>query len=172
MRKALERTATEINGMLAKTQGRITKLDANVDSGISGATVRVVAIVDESDLRPKYILWANEAGGNDRTALRRAQEKINVQLAKLRGEIAEFYLKFINPPLPKRIYATLIVAVNEEVPEKVGKLGSGERRERLAAMLRLLGNDSKAINLAQVAKIFGISRDTVYKDLQDLGIER
>lgn len=172
MRKALEKTAAELNRTLAKAPGCITKLEANIDSGVSGATARIVVIVDESDLRPKYVLWANEAGGSDEAALRRAQDKINAQMAKLRGEIAGFYLKFITPPLPKRTYATLIVAVNEEVHEKVGGLSSEERKERLAAMLRLLGNDPRAINLAHVAKIFGVSRDTIYKDLQDLGIER
>lgn len=172
MRKALDRAAVELNEMLAKSQGRITKLDANIDSGMSGATVRIVTAVDESDIRPKYILWANEVGTGEAKALRRAQEKINARLAKLRGEVAGFYLKFITPPLPKRKYATLIVAVNEEVPEKVGKLSSGERRERLAAVLRLLGNDSKTINLAQMAKVFDVSRDTIYKDLHDLGAER
>lgn len=172
MQKALERTASELNELLAKTQGRITKLDANIDSGISGATVRIVTAVDESDLRSKYIIWANEVGGGEATALRRAREKINARLVKLRGEVAGFYLKFITPPIPKRTYATLIVAVNEEIPEKVGKLSLGERRERLAAVLRLLGNDPKAINLAQMAKVFGVSRDTIYKDLYDLGAER
>ncbi|MCK4406009.1 MAG: HTH domain-containing protein, partial [Hadesarchaea archaeon] len=66
----------------------------------------------------------------------------------------------------------LIVAINEEVPEIVRKLSSDERRERLAAVLRLLGNDPKAINLVQVAKTLGVSRDTLYKDLQELGVER
>ncbi|MDI6883569.1 MAG: HTH domain-containing protein [Hadesarchaea archaeon] len=172
MRKALERAAAELNERLVKTHGRITKLDANIDSGISGATVRIVTVVDDSDLRPKYVLWANEVGGGEATALRRAQDKINARLSKLRGEVAGFYLKFIAPPLPKRTYATLIVAVNEEVPEKVRKLSLGERRERLAAVLRLLGNDPKVINLAQMAKVFGVSRDTIYKDLEELGIRR
>lgn len=172
VRKALERTAAELNDMLVKSQGRITKLDANIDSGISGATVRIVAAVDESDIRPKCIIWANEVGTGEAKALRRAQEKINTRLAKLRGEVAGFYLKFITPPIPKRTYATLIVAVNEEVPEKAGKLSSEERRERLAAVLRLLGNDPKTINLAQMAKVFDVSRDTIYKDLHDLGAER
>ena len=158
--------------MLAKTQGRITKLDANIDSGISGATTRIVVVVDESDIRPKCVLWANEVGGSEATALNRAQEKINAQLTKIRGEVAGFYMKFITPPLPKRTYATLLVAVNEEVSEKVGKLDSTERRERLAAVLRLLGNDPRAINLVQMAKIFGVSRDTIYKDLRELGTER
>ncbi len=172
VQKALERTTSELNELLAKTQGRITKLDANIDSGISGATVRIVTVVDESDLRPKCVIWANEVGGGEAAALSRAQEKINARLARLRGEVVGFYLKFITPPLPKRTYATIIVAVNEEVPKKVGRLSSEERRERLAAVLGLLGNDPKAINLAQMAKVFGVSRDTIYKDLHDLGVER
>lgn len=172
MRKSLELAADELNEMLAKTQGRITKLDANIDSGISGATTRIVVVVDEGDIRPKRVLWANEVGGSEATALNRAQEKINAQLTKIRGEVAGFYMKFITPPLPKRTYATLLVAVNEEVSEKIGRLDSAERREHLAAVLRLLGNDSRAINLAQIAKIFGVSRDTIYKDLHELGIER
>lgn len=172
VRKALERAAGELNEMLAGAQGRITEMDARVDSGIAGATARIVAVVDESDLRPKCILWANEVGRSEEVALRRAREKINAQLSKIRGEIAGFYLKFITPPLPKRTYATIIVAVNEEVTEKIGKLGMEERRERLAAVLRLLGNDPKAINLVRVAKAFGVSRDTIYKDLQDLGTKR
>lgn len=172
VQKALEKTAAELNELLAKAPGRITKLDANIYSGISGATARMVVAVDGRDFRPKSIIWANEVGNSEESALRRAQEKINARLAKLHGEIAEFYLKFITPPLPKRTYATLIVAVNEDMPEKMGKLNPNERRERLAAMLRLLGNDSQAINLAHVARVFGVSRDTVYKDLEDLGIER
>lgn len=172
VRKALERAVAELNGRLVKTQGCITKMDARVDSGIAGATVRVVTVVDESNVKPKSVLWANEAGSNEKRALSRAQEKINAQLARLHGEIVGFYWKFITPPIPKRTYATLIVAINEEVPEKVRKLSSDERRERLAAVLRLLGNDPKAINLAQVAKAFGVSRDTIYNDLRELGIER
>jgi DeoR/GlpR family transcriptional regulator of sugar metabolism len=39
-------------------------------------------------------------------------------------------------------------------------------------MLRLLNNDPKAINLVRVAKIFGVSRDTIYRDLEELGIKR
>lgn len=147
-------------------------MDARIDSGIAGATARIVTVVDESDVSPKCILWANEVGGSEETALRRAQEKINARLAKLRGEVVGFYLKFMRPPLPKRTYATLIVAINEEVPRKVGKLSLGERRERLAAVLRLLGNDPKTINLARAAKTFGVSRDTIYKDLKELGAER
>ncbi|MFQ6129283.1 MAG: hypothetical protein ACE5OT_00535 [Candidatus Hadarchaeaceae archaeon] len=172
VRKALEQAVAKINGRLEKTRGYITKMDASVDSGIAGATVRIITVMDERIVRQKSVFWANEAGRNEEKALSRAQEKINAQLARLNGEIAGFYWKFITPPIPKRTYATIIVAVNEEVPEKMEKLNSDERRERLAAVLRLLGNDPRAINLTQVAKTFGVSRDTLYKDLQELGSER
>lgn len=172
VKRALEKTTVEINESLSKIQGKITMLDANILSGISGATARVVVTVDESDYRTKYLLWANEAGGSEETALRRAREKLNSRLSKIRGDIVGFYMKFITPPIPKRTYASLIVAVNEEISDKVGKLSSEERRERLAALLRLLGNNPKTINLAQVARTFGVSRDTIYKDLQELGADR
>jgi hypothetical protein len=172
VRKALKRASNELNEKLAEMQGCITRMEASVSSGLTGGIARIALVIDESDVKPKCVLWVNEVGGGEEVALRRAQDKINARLAKLRGEIIGFYLKFITPPLTKRTYATLIVAVNEELPKKIRKLSLGERRERLAVILRLLGNDSKAINLVQVAKSFGVSRDTIYNDLQELGMER
>lgn len=172
MKKALKRATTELNEKLAKMQGCITRMEASVSSGLTGGIARIALVVDESDIRPKCILWVNEVGGSEAVALQRAQDKINARLVKLRGEMVGFYLKFITPPLTKRTYATLIVALNEEMPQKVEKLNLSERRERLAVILRLFGNDPKVINLAQVAKSFGVSRDTLYKDLQELGMER
>jgi hypothetical protein len=172
VRKSLLRVATEVNEKLSKTLGRITKLDATIDSSISGATVRVIVAVDESGLRPKSVIWANEVGTNEQTALSVAQDKINEQMDKIHGEIAGLYVKFITPPLPKRTYATIIAAVNEDLPRKIEKLDLYRRREHLASVLRLLANDPKSINIARVAKILGVSRDTIYKDLQELGTKR
>ncbi len=171
VRRALELVAAELNKNLTKTQGRITKMEARVTSGIAGATAHISLAVDESDVRPKYIIWANELGGNEMVALARAQRKLNKQLEKIRGEVAGFYLKIITP-LPRRTYVTLIISVNEEIPEKIEGLSMEERRARLLAVLRLVGNDPKAINLVQVAKAFGVSRDTLYKDLEKLGVNR
>ena len=93
-------------------------------------------------------------------------------MEKIKGEIAGLYVKLITPPLPKRTYATIIVAVNENLSKKIEKSNLYERRERLASVLSLLANDPKSINIARVAKVLGVSRDTIYKDLLDLGIKR
>jgi len=54
----------------------------------------------------------------------------------------------------------------------MGKFDSAERREHLAAALRLLDNDSQAIDISHLAKKFGVSRQPIYNDLQKLGIGR
>ncbi len=172
VKRALGEAVTELNRRLAETPGRIARMSASVDSGVTGATVRIVVAVDESEAHPKCVIWANEAAGNDGTALRRAEEKLNAQLSKLKGQAAGFYVKFIRPPLPKRVYATVIVAVNEEVQEAVKKPPAGERRERLAAAIKLLGGDPRAINLSRMARVFGVSRDVVYRDLEKVGAKR
>ena len=172
VKQALKKAAAELNSKLAETPGRIAHMRAKLASGLAGATVRIVVAVDEANLCPKCIIWANEAGGDESAALRRAGEKINAQLDRLKGEAAGFYIEFIRPPLPKRIYATMIVAVNEEIPDGVGKLTADERRERLAAAIKLLASDPKAVNLSRVAELFGVSRDVLYEDLRKLGFER
>lgn len=172
VKPALEKVAAELNEKLAKVPGVITKMDADVSAGMAGASVRITVALDESDIRPKRILWANEVGGNEGVALQRAEEKVNAQLSKLRGEVAGFHLQSIAPPLVRRTYVTLIVAVNEQIPRNVGKLTADERRERLAAAVQMLGGDPKAVNLSHIAKIFGVSRDVIYEDLKKLGAER
>lgn len=172
VRPALEKVTGELNEKLTKIPGCITKMDADVSAGVAGASVRVTVALDESDIRPKCIIWANEMGGSEGSAIRRAEEKVNVQLSKLRGQIAGFHLQSIAPPLVRRTYATLIVAVNQQIPEKVGKLTADERRERLAAAMHMLGNDPNAVNLSHVAKIFDVSRDVIYEDLKKLGTKR
>lgn len=172
VRQALRKAAAELNGKLAETPGRIAHMKAKLASGLAGATVRVVVVVDEGGLCPKCIIWANEAGGDEGAALRRAGEKINAQLNRLKGEAAGFYIEFIRPPLPRRVYATMIVAVNEEIPERIGKLTADERRERLAAAIKLLASDPKAVNISRIAELFSVSRDVLYEDLKKLGFER
>jgi hypothetical protein len=172
VKPALEKVAAELNEKLAKVQGFITKMDADVSAGVAGASVRITVVLDESDIRSKYILWANEVGGNEGIALRRAEEKINTRLSKLRGQVAGFHLQSIAPPLVRRTYVTLIVAVNEQIQAKVGRLTADERRERLAAAVQMLGGDPKTVNLSHLAKIFGVSRDVIYEDLKKLGAKR
>ena len=107
VRRALQKSARELNEKLTRVPGCITNMEADVKMGVAGAIVRIIVMVDESDIKPKRILWANELSGSAESALHRAEGKINAQLNKIRGRVAGFYVKLIRSALLKRVYATL-----------------------------------------------------------------
>ncbi|MFN4133983.1 MAG: hypothetical protein ACK4GQ_06440, partial [Candidatus Hadarchaeales archaeon] len=86
------------------------------------------------------------------------------------GEIAGFYTRLISPPLLPRTYSTIILAINESVKEK--RFSAEERLELLSTVIHALGGDPSVINITQVAKAFGVSRDTIYEDLKKIGFKR
>lgn len=172
VKQALKKVVSSLNGELAETPGQISRMDADVGVGMTGASARVIVVVDESEIVPKRLLWVNEPGGSEESALNRAEEELSKQLRDLTGKVAGFYLEFISPPVPRRTYATIIMAINERVPSEVKGAPTSERRSRLASALRSLGNDSKVINVSRLAEAFGVSRDTIYNDLREIGAER
>ena len=169
---ALLGTIDPLNQQLSEIPGHIAKMEAEVGVGMAGATARITLIIDETEMMSKILLWANEAGVDENSALINAESKLNKQLHKIHGQIAGFYLKYISPPVPRRTYATIIVAVNEKKQKSIGKMTAAARRERLTAMLNMMGNNSRAMNLSGVAKLFGVSRDVIYEDLRKIGAKR
>lgn len=170
--KALGRAIGNANERLSDMSGRISKMEAGVDAGMSGGSVSISVAVDESRTAFKRLIWANESGSDERNALERAEEKVNERMHRHEGEVVSFHQEIISPPVPQRIYATLIVGVNEEIEDQVQDLTPSERRERLSSALQLLGNDSKTVNISRLAEVFGVSRDTIYRDLDRLGVDR
>lgn len=172
VKEALKKTADQINEKLSDIPGSIAGIKSSIDVGISGTKVQLVATVDEKHIRSKKIFWVNEGATSEEKALNQAEERINKKIEKISGEIADFHLKPISPPLPKRIYVTMIVGVNEKVPEEIGSLTTEERRARLSEILSLLGNKANAINISKTAEIFNVSRDVIYRDLEKMDFER
>lgn len=172
VKDALKKAAETTNERLANLPGQISRIKAEIDAGMSGGTAKVTVAVDEERVARKHLLWANEAGNNKSSALERAEKRINEKMEGVQGEIAGFYQKLISPPIPSRVYASLIVAVNKQPEEKVDDLTSAERRERLASALHILGNDPRSVNVTRLAELFDVSRDTIYRDLRAIGADR
>lgn len=172
VQEALKKVSFHVNEELSKTPGSIAEFKPSINVGVSGASARLIVIVDEKKIRSKNILWVNEGGSSREEALSRAKEKINSEIKNISGEVADSHIEFVSPPLPKRVYVTIILGVNEKVPEKIGKLNTEERRARIFEILSLLGNEAKALNISEISKIFKVSRDTIYKDLEKLGFNR
>lgn len=172
VKEALDRVGKEINRKLADTPGSISSFESEINVGFAGANVRLIVTVDEREIQNKRFIWVNRGGSNEEEALTKAEEEMNPVMEKIRGEIADFYIEFVSPPLPQRVYVTMIAGVNESVPEETEELTAKERRARIARIVNLLGNEPDAVNISKTAEIFGVSRDIIYRDLEKMGFER
>lgn len=171
VKTALETAKKEINEKLEGLNGRITRFNASVDAGVGGASVEVTVCVEGIDPVEKKILGVNERGVGEQGALKRAEQAINEKLEKTQGEVAGFHVKTITTPL-QRTYTTIIAAVNKYRRIDPKGLHVKQRRERLKGVIRSLGDNPHALNISKVAEIFDVSRDIIYRDLEELGYRR
>jgi hypothetical protein len=167
---ALTKCTRGINEELEKVDGRITKAYTEVSVGPSGGYVTINVAVSGNTPHRKSIIGINQKGKNLEVSMKKATEKLNGIIADKKGEVVDVFTKTISTPLSGRVYTTIIAAINEEVfmPANNARL----RRQRLKNILEFLNNDPKAINISQVAEVFGVSRGIIYKDLEELGFKR
>lgn len=167
---ALAKGAREINEELEKVDGRITKAYTEVSMSPSGWYVTINVAVSGNTPYRKSIIGINQKGKNLEVSMKKATEKLNGIIAGKEGEVVDVFTKSISTPLSGRTYTTIVAAINEKVfmPANNAAL----RRHRLKNTLEFLNNDPKAINISEVAKVFGVSRGIIYKDLEELGFKR
>jgi hypothetical protein len=168
--KALANVVKKVNRELKKVDGKITKIEPDISAGPSGAYVGISVAVTGFQPRRKRIIGINERGRTRADSMRKASSKLNSFLASKRGEVVDIYTKTTTSPIPGRAYTTIIAAINEDEIETYAD--ANLRRQRLKRSLKLLENDPSTINVSRVAKIFGVSRIVIYKDLEELGFTR
>jgi hypothetical protein len=169
--KALEMLIEEINAELEKRDGLISGIDCDITVGPLDASVSASVFIDGDEPRRKFLIGVNEKGFNRENSMKKAEKLANVFLKDSGGVIAGSFVKTISI-LPERVYTTLIIAVNGSSLNDFRGIDTEARRERIKKGLELLGDDPSVLNIANLAKIFGISRTMIYKDLEIMGYKR
>lgn len=169
--KALELLIEEVNAELEKTDGLISGIDCDVTVGPLDASVSASVFLDGDEPRGKFLIGVNEKGHSREHSMKKAEKRANIFLKDGGGTIAGSFVKTISI-LPERVYTTLIIAVNGSSVSDAPGIGTQARRERIKRGIELLGNDPSVVNIANLAKIFGISRTMIYKDLEIIGYKR
>ena len=91
------------------------------------------------------------------------QEKIK------NAEIVDFAFGTYTMPLTRRKYAVGIAAVNVPRERKnLEKLSIEERRAILRKALELFDWNPKALNISEIARLFNVSRDSIYNDIEQI----
>ncbi len=172
VRKALKKAAEEVNEKLSKKTGSIAKIDVTTNVGLPGAKINLIVTIDDSKERSKKILWTNKGGASEEDALTKAKESINKKFESEKGELADSYIEYTSPPMPQKVYVTILLAVNGKVSKKTDNLTTQERRARINEMVNLAGGNPKTINISKMADCFNVNRDIIYNDLKKLGLKR
>jgi len=124
--------------------------------------------IDGSVIMDKGVIVEYSTGKNKEEALRNVQNKLNSYLRHYH-QIVDFEFGTYTTPVTRRTYAVGVVVYN--VPrrnEELHLLGLKERREILAKALELFNYNPRALNISELARIFGVSRDSIYYDIEQI----
>ncbi|WP_324736055.1 hypothetical protein VFC49_02570 [Thermococcus sp. SY098] len=154
-----------------KTPGKIEKSKISLNFG-AFMNVTIALDIDESQPAEKGLITAYASARNKRDALKKLQDALNKQI-KSPMEIVDFEIGTYTTPVTRRTYAVGIIVYNIPLHEvELSKLSIKERRKILAKALELFNYNPKVLNISEVARTFGVSRDSIYYDIEQILKER
>ncbi|RLF78888.1 hypothetical protein DRN32_06095 [Thermococci archaeon] len=128
-----------------------------------------IALKVEPDKNHDKIIIAEYSSGKD--VLERLQEKMQEKIKN--AEIVDFAFGTYTMPLTRRKYAVGIAVVNVPRERKnLEKLSIEERRAILRKALELFDWNPKAMNSSEIARLFNVSRDSIYNDIEQIMREK
>ncbi len=130
--------------------------------------LKILMLIDESAIGRKGIIAEYASGRHKDEAINRALEKINGQL-KPGYQIIDFETGTYTMPVTRRTYAVGVVVYN--IPssnEDLNMLSLKGRRELIAKVLEMFNYNPKVLNISELARMFGVSRDSIYYDIEQI----
>jgi len=162
LKKLIEEAKT-----LKKMPGKIEKAKIELSFG-AFMEVKVALSVDPSRRADKRII-AEYSSGKD--VLERLQKKMQNEIKN--AEVVDFTFGTYTMPITRRKYAVGIAVVNKpKEKENFQNLSIEERRAILRKALELFGWNPKALNISEIARLFNVSRDSIYNDIEQILKER
>ncbi len=110
----------------------------------------------------------------DYTSERSREHAIADLIARINSAIRDvdvvgFELGTYTTPVTRRTYAVGIVVYNRRIESMdLGELETERRRELLASVLRTFNYNVRVLNISELARVFGVSRDTIYYDVETI----
>lgn len=151
--------------------GKISK--GRVEIGLGAfASLRIMIAIDETTPGRKGAIIEYAVGRSKEGALKKLQDKVNEKLKK-NLEIVDFEIATYTTPVTRKTYAIGVVLYNVPINNrKLVELNIKERRELLSKILSIFNYNSKVLNISEVARVFGVSRDSIYYDIEQILKER
>lgn len=88
------------------------------------------------------------------------------------AEVVAFKIGTYTTPVTRKTYAVGVVAYNLPMKPATQITSTPDRRKLLAHVLSLFDYNPRVLNISELARIFNVSRDTIYHDIQQILKER
>ena len=135
-----------------------------------GAFMNLTIVMDITPFpaSKKLVLVDYAVGKGKDGAISRVVEKINSKTPQ-NGELVDFEVKTYTTPVTRRTYAVGVIVCNVPMEQKsLKELTLQERRQFLAGVLRAFDYNPKVLNISELARVFGVSRDSIYYDIKQI----
>jgi len=128
----------------------------------------VVLSLDRSTPAVKAVRAEFSSGRQKEAAINGALEKLNSAIPD-RAKIVEFEVKTYTTPVTRRTYAVAVAVYNLfERSKPIAEYSLRERRELIAMVLEAFDYNPKVLNISELARVFGVSRDSIYYDIEQI----
>jgi len=150
---------------LKDQSGTIVQADIEIGFG-AFMNASVTALV--ADAEPLAGIVAEYTTGRSREhAMKNLIAKINSAIRNV--DVVSFRFDSYTTPVTRRTYAVGVVVYNRRIEEiRLREFETERRREFLAHVLRTFNYNVKVLNISELARVFGVSRDTIYYDIESI----
>ena len=122
-------------------------------------------LVDPSTPGGRVVVKYSTGRSRER-AIKGVLEEINPLIEN--AEVIAFKFGVYTTPVTRRTYAVGVVAYNVPLKTAVQVTETTDRRKLLAHVLSLFDYNPRVLNISELARVFGVSRDTIYYDIQQI----
>ncbi|WP_048149706.1 HTH domain-containing protein [Thermococcus sp. AM4] len=160
----IEEFTSKINQVLSGSGCYIKSADLNLTFG---AFMHLSAglLVDPSTPGGRVVAKYS-AGRSRESAIEGVLAEINPLIEN--AEVVAFKFGTYTTPVTRRTYAVGVVAYNLPMKPASQISETADRRKLLAHVLSLFEYNPKVLNISELARVFGVSRDTIYYDIQQI----
>ncbi|WP_297067842.1 HTH domain-containing protein [Thermococcus sp.] len=130
--------------------------------------LNVTLLLNSTVTMDKGVVVEHATSRNREGAVSKALELLN---SKLPGEakVVDFEVGTYTTPVTRRTYGVAVAIYN--IPREhraLPDLTIKERRALMAHVLRIFNYNPKVLNISELARTFGVSRDSIYYDIEQI----
>ncbi len=155
---------SKIEGTLNASGCYIKSAEINLTFG-AFMHLSVSLLVDPSNLGGRVVAKYSTGRSRDK-AIESVLTEINPLIDN--AEVVAFKIGTYTTPVTRKTYAVGVVAYNLPMKPATRITDTLGRRKLLAHVLSLFDYNPRVLNISELARIFNVSRDTIYYDIQQI----